>query len=34
MEEGHQAQIHVEEHGQQIGEPELAQPQGMVDGGG
>ena len=31
MKQGHQAQVHVEEHGQEVGQPETAQPQGMVD---
>ena len=32
MEQGHQAQVHVKEHGQQPGDPEGDQPLGMVRG--
>jgi len=34
VEEGHEAQVHVEQHRQQPGEPEAPQPQGMVDRAG
>ena len=31
MKQRHQSQVHVEKHGQEVGQPETAQPQGVVD---